>query len=175
MDCWLIGALIVTTLIFYFVMMEQASIDRCPYEGGKCFDGNGKYQYKGRGSKNESVSQLLGRIDWLAKNSVNKPIYPTSYIVAYALTVGVLIFLYATSCYVMSVWEYIIILLVSFVIVFSITNLLGFHSDRYPVYYVRENIGYISEKLNIKVKNPGEPHPKTSVPHRTKLRDKLKY
>ncbi len=173
MDYWLVLALIVSTIIFYFVMMEHAEIDRCPYRGGKCFDGNGKYQYKGRGCENESVSRLLSRIDWLAKNSTNKPIYTTSYIIAYALTLGVLIILYATSYYTLNVWEYIIILLISFIIVFSITNLINFHSDRYPIYYIRENISLISDKLKTEIRNPPKPCKDTYVPHRTTLRDKL--
>lgn len=175
MDQWLIAVLIVSTLIFYFVMMEHATTDRCPYEGGDCFDGNGKYQYKGRGCDNENVSVLLNRVDWLAKNAANKPIYTSSYIIAYALSLGVLITLYATSYYALNAWEYVIILLASFVITFSITNLINFHTDRYPIYYIRENIGYVADKLNFDIEDPGKPCKGTCVPHRTKLRDKLKY
>ena len=173
MDYWLVTVVALSTIIFYFVMMDHAEIDRCPYSGGKCFDGNGKYQYKGRGCERESVSRLLSRVDWLAKNSTNKPIYTTSYIIAYALVLGVLITLYATSCYVLNAWEYIIILLASFIIVFSITNLINFHSDRYPTYYIRENISLISNKLNIEISDPPKPCKDTYVPHSTKLRDRL--
>lgn len=173
MDRWLIAALIISTLIFYFVIMEHGANDRCPYEGGKCFDGNGRYQYKGRGSKKESVSVLLNRIDWLAKNANNKPVYTSSYIIAYALSLGVLVTLYATSCYVMNVWEYVIVLLASFIITFSITNLINFHSDRYPTYYVRKNIEYVADKLHFEVETPPKPRKETYVPHRTKIRDQL--
>ncbi len=175
MDIWLISVLILATVIFVLIIFENATISRCPYNGGKCFDGNGMYQYKGRGCDHETVHKLLGRIDWLVKNSKNKPLYTSSYIVAYVLTLGILIILYATSYYILSVWEYIIILLAAFVIVFSITNLIDFHTDRYPQYYIRTNVGYIADKLNIDIKDPGKPCHKTYVPYRTKIRDKLNY
>jgi hypothetical protein len=173
MDIWLITVLIIATVIFVLMIIENATIGRCPYTGGKCFDGNGKYQYKGRGCSDEDVSTLLSRIDWLAKNSSNKPLYTSSYIIAYALSLGVLLLLYASSCYTMDGWEYILILISSFVIVFSITNLINFHTDRYPIFYIRNNIDYIADKLNLKIKDPGRPCKDTYVPHRTKVRDKL--
>ena len=92
-----------------------------------------------------------------------------------ALSLGILITLYATSYYVLSVWEYIILLIISFIIVFSVTNLINFHTDRYPAYYIRSNTGYIADKLHIKLKDPGRPCDDTRVPYRTYIRDKLKY
>jgi len=175
MDIWLIAVLLLATVIFILMIIENATIGRCPYTGGKCFDGNGKYQYKGRGCTDEKVSLLLSRIDWLAKNNSNKPLYTSSYIIAYTLSLGILITLYATSSYVLSVWEYIIILIVSFVITFSITNLINFHTDRYPTYYIRNNIEYIASKLHIELKDPGHPCDDTEVPYRTYIRDKLRY
>lgn len=169
----LIIIFILATILFFIVISEDISISRCPYKNGECYDGNGRYQYKGRGSKSESVKILLSRIDWLAKNSVNKPLYTTSYIIAYVLTLGILVVLYATSEYILNVWEYVILLIVAYIITFSITNLIGFHTDRYPTYYIRTNLDYIADKLNIKLKdNPG--HPKCSkVPHRTYIQDKI--
>jgi hypothetical protein len=155
---------------------ENASSGRCPYEGGECYDGNGKYQYKGRGCKDESVSILLSRIDWLAKNNNNKPLYTTSYIIAYALVLGIVVVMYATSQYILSVWEYIILLLVSYIITFSISNLIGFHTDRYPIYYIRNNIGYIANKLKLEInEDPGHPCDDAKVPYRTFVQDKLRY
>ncbi len=175
MDLWLITVILLATVIFFLMVIENASIGRCPYTGGECFDGNGKYQYKGRGCEDEKVSVLLSRIDWLGKNTTNKPLYTSSYIIAYALSLGILITLYATSSYILSAWEYIILLIVSFIIVFSVTNLINFHTDRYPAYYIRSNTGYIADKLHIKLKDPGRPCDDTKVPYRTYIRDKLKY
>lgn len=176
MDTSLIIVFIVATLIFFIMIGENASIGRCPYDGGECYDGNGKYQYKGRGCKDESVDVLLNRIDWIAKNSLNKPLYTTSYIIAYVLVLGIMIVFYGISEYVLSVWEYVILLIISYIITFSITNLIVFHTDRYPIYYIRNNIGYIGKKLKIELDNdPGHPCDDAKVPHRTYIQDKLNY
>jgi hypothetical protein len=171
MEIWIF--LLLFTVLFIISIVEDAKINRCPYKGGECFDGNGKFQYKGRGYKDESVDRLLNRIDWLAKNSNNKPLYTTSYIIAYVLSLAVLMILYASGRYLLNVWEYILIIIISFVIVFSLINLSLFHTDKYPQYYIRQNIRYISKQLNIKEKDPGYPSYKSKVPHRTKIDDIL--
>lgn len=176
MDTTLIIVFILATVIFFLMTSENVSINQCPYPNGKCYDGNGKYQYKGRGSEKESIQVLLSRIDWLAKNNLNKPIYITSYIISYLLILGVMVVMYATSKYILNAWEYVILLIVAFIITFSITNLIGFHSDRYPSYYIRNNISYIADKLSLKIKdNPGNPSNCTKIPHRTYIQDKLCY
>jgi len=165
---------ILFTLIFFLVISENANINRCPYVGGDCFDGNGKYQYKGRGSKKDDVSILLSRIDWLAKNNCNKPLYTNAYIISYAIILAIIIIMYATDYYFLSPWQLIILLFSIFIITFSIMNLFLFHTDRYSDYYIRENIDYISDQLGIKVYyDPNRPDPDTYVPHRTKVRDLL--
>lgn len=176
MDYSLFLIFIVATIIFFLMVSENVSISQCPYKNGKCYDGNGKYQYKGRGFKDESVELLLNRIDWLAKNSINKPLYITSYIISYILVLGVMVVLYATSQYILNVCEYVILLLVAYIITFSVTNLIAFHTDKYPTYYIRNNIDYIANKLNIKLKeDPGCPSKHSKVPHRTYIQDKLLF
>lgn len=174
MDIPMITVFILSTIIFFFVISENVSISQCPYKNGKCYDGNGRYQYKGRGDETESVKILLSRIDWLAKNSVNKPLYTTSYIIAYVLVLGILVVLYATSEYILNAWEYIILLIVAYIITFSITNLIAFHADRYSTYYIRNNVDYIADKLNLKLKeDPGHPSKYSKLPHRTYIQDKI--
>ena len=176
MDIPLIIVFIIATIVFFIMIGDNASISRCPYEGGKCFDGNGKYQYKGRGCKDESVGVLLSRIDWIAKNSLNKPLYTTSYIIAYALVLGIMIVFYGISEYVLSVWEYILLLIISYILTFSIINLIDFHTDRYPTYYIRNNLSYISKKLRIELESdPGHPCDDSKVPDRTYVQDKLNH
>ena len=165
---------ILFTILFFLAIAFNAEETRCPYDGAeKCFDGNGKYQWKGRGSNDEDVETLLQRIKWLGKNSVNSQLYSTSFIVAYPILLSIIIIFYAYSQYILNVWEMIIVLFAAFIITFSILNLFSFHTDRYPSYYIRENIYLISKKLRIKLKDPPEPSDKSFVPHRTQVRDRL--
>ena len=164
---------IILTAIFFFVIGWKTSQSRCSPFDGKCYDGNGKHQYKGRGHKDESLKVLLSRIDWLAKESGNHSLYLTSYIKAFAITLAVVFIIYAISSYIVSVWEIVIILFAAFIICFSITNLFDFHTDRYVNYYIRQNIEYIKKKYKLKIKEAPNPSKKSSLPFRTKIQDIL--
>ena len=163
---------ILFTVIFFYVIGINAHNSRCNEENDINSDGNGKYQYKGRGKKCETIDVLLSRIDWLAKNSENYSPYDTSYIMSYAILLAVIFVLYAYSQYIISPWEMILILFSSFIIVFSILNLFQFHTDKYPNYYIRKNIDYISRNYNIPIYEPPAPLD-TKIAHRTKVQDVL--
>lgn len=180
--------LLVLTFLFFYVISLNKSITRC-HEGAKnCFDGNGCYQYKGRGDKNESPEILLSRIDWLAKNSNSvSTLYTTCFILSYCITLSVIFILYAGSGYIVNYWELCLIFMACFIISFSISNLFTFHTDRYPNYYIRRNIGYLAERYNLTISEPPIPldekalknlegrvplnnnFPKTPLPHRIPL------
>lgn len=173
MCVWLIILIILSTVIFVSVICDIHKINKYPYHGGDGYDGNGKYQYKGRGCKCEDIDVLLSRIDWLAKNSENKLVYRISYCIAYVISIGLLVFLYVSDCYLLNVWNYAMVLIISFIVAFSITNLLDFHGSRYPNYYIRENCHLISKKLKTRIRSPSNPCYKSKIPHRTCIREML--
>jgi hypothetical protein len=161
------------TIIFFIVIGINKNVSRCHGNEKDCFDGNGYYQYKGRGKKNESVEILLSRIDWLAKNSCNGSLYTTSYIISYAILLATILILYSYSNYIVSPFEIILILASNFITVFSILNLFSFHTDKYPNYYIRRNIEYLSKQFNLSISDPPPPSLTSKVPHRTKVQDIL--
>ena len=160
------------TIIFFYVISINAHNSRCNESNDINSDGNGYNQYKGRGKKCETIDVLLSRIDWLAKKSENNSPYTTSYIICYAILLAVIFILYAYSYYILSPWEMILILFSGFIIVFSILNLFQFHTDKYPNYYIRKNIDYISRNYNIPIYEPPEPLD-SKIAHRTKVHDVL--
>ncbi len=168
---WNVIVFILITILFFVVVNINKNVSRCNETDGTCFDGNGRFQYKGRGEDNEDVSILLSRIDWLAKNSSNGSLYTTSYIVAYGVLLAVIFVLYAYSRYLISVFEMVLILASTFIVVFSILNLFSFHTDKYPNYYIRKNIDILSKRFNLDISDP--PPPISSVPHRTQVQDIL--
>ena len=161
------------TVIFFIVINYKTEVSKCSGLGDKCYDGNGRYQYKGRGYKKESVEVLLSRIDWLAKNSTNTTLYSTAYIIAFPITLAVIVILFAFTSYIISPWEIVLILFSSFIISFSILNLFYFHTDRYPNYYIRKNIDYIRRQLSLEKTEPPKPSPYSKTPFRTKIQDVL--
>lgn len=164
---------ILLTILFFIVIGINKNISRCNGEDKNCFDGNGYFQYKGRGKKDESLEILLSRIDWLAKNACNGSLYTTSYIISYAILLATILILYAYSNYIVSIFEMTLILASSFITVFSILNLFSFHTDKYPNYYIRKNLEYLARGFNIQMRDPPPPHPASKVPHRTKVQDIL--
>ena len=164
---------LILTFLFFLVIAHKTNLSRCSNPKEKCYDGNGIYQYKGRGDKEESIDILLSRIDWLAKNSTNNMLYSTSYIISYAFTLAIIIILYAFSLYICSPWEIIVIIFAAFIISFSILNLFQFHTDSYPNYYIRKNIDYISRQMRCEITDPPLPSFKSKVPFRTKVYDVL--
>ena len=167
-----IFVLILFTVIFFYVIALNVETTRTNKSNSKDFDGNGEYQYKGRGDENESVDILLSRIDWLAKNSINTTLYTVSYIISYAVMLAVIFIMYGYSKYFLSPWEIILTLFSSFIVSFSILNLFQFHTDRFPNYYIRKNIDYISKKFNIPIYEPPNPV-KNEVHKRTEVQDVL--
>ena len=160
------------TFLFFLMININKNKSRCNSSNHENFDGNGEYQYKGRGDRQEDIDVLLSRIDWLAKNSIHKSLYTTSYIIAYILLIAVVFILYACSSYILSVWEMILIILSAFVICFSVLNLFNFHTERYNDYYIRNNIALLSEKLNLTLMEPPPPI-STEKLNRTIVQDTL--
>ena len=116
--------LILFTIIFFYVIGLNVEITRMNKDNKDNYDGNGVNQYKGRGHYSEDIQTLLSRIDWLAKNNMNANFYLIAYLIAYAITLSVSFILYATTNYIISVWELILVLFASYIVTFSILNLL---------------------------------------------------
>lgn len=175
---WLvIVVFILLTILFIYSMSYNKKGTRCPspHEDTKeqiCFDGNGKSQRKGRGHDDESVETLLNRIAWSSKKAEVKYLYSMSYIIAYAIMLGVVALVLQR---VPTVYEMVMIIAGAFLITFSVFTLFSFHTDRYPLYYIRENVGRIKDKLGLDTtfKNPGKPRNNDRIPFRTFVQDKL--
>ena len=91
-----IFVLIIATIILCWAAYTIKTESRCPdsnNKSGLCFDGNGTYQHKGRGSEDDSVEILLRRIDWLGKNGRNRSVYPLAYVISYFVVLSVFLIL----------------------------------------------------------------------------------
>ena len=164
---------ILLTIVFLVAVSENSDQMNCPYPGGKCYNGNGKHQYKGRGSNKDSVSTLLSRIDWIGKKGAQYNGYAISFMTAYIILIGIMLVMYGCSEYMLSPWEIIVLILAIYLILFSIGNFMDFHGHRYPMYYLRNNSNLIAKKLGLKLKTKVSKPTCSGVPHRTIVRDVL--
>jgi len=164
---------LIFTVLFFVIIDINKKHSRQNKDSSEDYDGNGEFNYKGKGHSQERIDILLSRIDWLAKNSENKSLYTTAYIISFPILLAVIVILYAYSYYIVSVWEIIIILASTFIITFSILNLFNFHTERYSNYYIRRNLNYIANQLKIDLFEPPIPNKNIKLPHRTVIQDFL--
>ncbi len=170
---------ILLTILFFICIYKNKRFTRCnKYTDYKEFqesDGNGENQYLGRGSPDESVSELLNRIDWTAKHS-NVENYSKSYITSYCISLAVFFILWITQNSFPNLSEILLVFITSYIVTFSINNLFGFHTDKYSSYYIRQNVEYLKKVLNTNTQSLNEllELPKTqTIPHRTLIDDVL--
>lgn len=167
----LVFLFVLLMLFVYLIGVERSSCRVNDIVPGD-YDGNGKYQYGGRGSEDEDVATLLQRIDWIAKNSTHS-IYITSYLISFIILIAT-IFILMSQEYLLSLYEMILILASAYIVSFSILNLFAFHSDKYPNYYIRKNVEYLRKQLNLSpIENFLEKTTTEPLPHRTFVDDVL--
>lgn len=164
---------IILTVLFVIAIKYVQTQGRCPNKDEPCFDGNGTKQWKGRGWYTDNVETLLQRIDWLAKNGQKETSYVMSYVLAYLVSIAIMLVLYGYNGYIPCWSELVVIVLVAYLVLFSVDNLFNFHTDRYPYYYIRENTNLIQDQLGYYKGCPHRPHKHSKVPHRTIVRDIL--
>lgn len=168
--------LLLLTLIFFSVWSQSCN-DRNSYKKNikDSKDGNGKHQYKGRGYKNETIDILLNRINWLVKNNYDKNNYNNIFIITYIIILFLTLILYGYSSYLLSFWELALIFIVIFVILLSVNNFNNFHDNIYHYYYIKKNIEYITDQLNLNIKfDTPKPNKKSYIEDITEIKRFLK-
>lgn len=165
---------VLITILFFYFIYKNKKFTRCNKVSTDLeeYDGNGENQYLGRGHSNETVENLLNRIDWTAKHA-NTENYTKSFIVSYCVFLCIFFILAIAKNIILKFSEMGIIFASIYIVVFSISNLFGFHTDRYSSYYIRQNIEYIQQKLLYKNNIPETPL-QHNIPHRT-LIDEVLY
>jgi len=155
-------------VLAYVTAKDQKTKSRCNKTASICRDGDGMYQYKGRGSDKDNISVLLGRIIWLAGHHDKTFTYHTSFTTSTFISIGLLALMMAFGIDFSAPFLLSIFLLV-FLMIFSMQSLHDFHTARYSHYYTKFNARKVLEKLKLKeVKAP--PPTVEEIPHRTVIR-----
>ena len=154
----LIVIIIIIGLLLIALIEEGRDIYGPKYDlnGGK-----GKIHYKGLGSSDEDLETLLNRIYWVADADGRNTKWKRAYIIAILATFIIFALLYKD---IPSIRDILLVLLIIFISVYAIFGYFRFHSDRFSPYYIRKNIIYILDKLNLKYKKPPTPLDSSKVP-----------
>ena len=107
--------------------------------------GNGYLHYKGRGHKDDSIEDLLNRIWWLSTIE-NRTSKWRRILLASIIASGIILVLLVPQ--IPSPSQIFITILCIFLIFIGILSYYYFHCDRFPPYYIQENLNYLRKKLN---------------------------
>jgi len=135
-----------------------------------CKDGNGEIHYKGRKDENDTVEDLLNRIDWVSSSGLRTNNIMRSFNIAFLCSVFITAILWRKWP---KIYEFLIVFGIIFIVTLSLLNLYEFHSGIYPIYYIKDDIQEIRKILNTSAKDPPKPGELKEVPHHTIVRQKI--
>lgn len=157
--------LIVVILIIVYVSRHKSREKRGRgIKNRTVADGNGEAYYYGRGSKHDSIPELLDRIDWSTYLDKRITLWYRTIIITFIAMLLVMAFVVKRL---LRPTEMIVLFFVIFVPLFAAHQLDYVHGDIYNDYYIKHNVELIREKLGVekgKVRKPkNEPPPRTAV------------
>ena len=161
---YIIIIIIVVIVILY--VRKKSSTERRGggIKGRMVADGNGEAYFYARGSKYESVGELLDRIDWASYLDKRISLWYRVIIITF---VAMLLIMALVIKKLLRPTEMIILFFVIFVPIYATHQLDYVHGDIYNDYYIKHNVELIREKLGVekgKVKPPrNDPPPRTQV------------
>lgn len=167
-----IAYLVIVVIVAILVIYAQKSKARetkgkgIPDRNG--VDGNGTSYYYGRGSSDDSVSELLDRIDWSTYLEKRVTLW-------YRMLVPVLVAAILIAVLVMRKVPHpatlIILVILIFIPIYAIRQFDYVHGDVYNDYYIKRNVALLRAKLGLEKSKVKEPS--SFVPKRTDVSSPL--
>jgi hypothetical protein len=133
-------------LIVYLVKVETKDIYRND-ETKKSGGGQGKYYYKGKPDKNDSVSDSLDKIEALSFTDENTPKWRRAMICSCFIIILCKLLVFQTD---FSVRRFLLLILTMFTVQYIFFNYYTHHYYKYPVTYIRDHITSLRDKLKQK-------------------------
>jgi len=110
-------------------------------------DGWSKLYKSGEYEEKDTVSKLLDKCEWLSLFNERTVKWRRFLITAVIICIAVSVFIFEQE---LSINKYLIMILLIYIILFSLSNYYRFHFERYPEIYSRDNITQIRNKLKLK-------------------------
>jgi hypothetical protein len=157
--------LIIMVIVIVHVRKQQKLETRGDGLGGrKAADGNGTSTYYGRGSHEDTVEELLNRIDWASY----LPKRITLWYKVFTITIVITLFIVLLVLRKLPSPSKLIILMITiFVPIYAMSQFYYVHGEIYNDYYIKDNVQLLRGKLHLKAGSPGEPL--IAVPNRTSV------
>lgn len=148
--------------LFIYIMYYDWSACRCDPKD-VCQDGNGCIHHLGRKHKNDEIQDHLDRIDWVVLTNMRTNKFLRSFAQGFLISFFIFILMWRDWP---TLVEIFMMLGIATLIGLSTSKLYEYHADIYPIYYIRDNIKAIREKLELEEeKEPKPPGPVKNIPH----------
>ncbi len=158
---YIIILIIIILIIIYIVFISQP-IELKGDDTRMHEDGNGTIFYKGRGSEDESVEELLNRIEWSSYLFKRTSLIDRTLLISITLTIVIILLIFRSLP---KPTDIVLLIIVIFVIIFAIINFFYVHGDIYNDYYIKNNVHLIRDKLNLHRSDPDAPL-ENNIPNR---------
>lgn len=158
---YLIILIIVIVVILHVRKQQKLETRGNGVNGRKAADGNGTSTYYGRGSHDDSVEELLNRIDWSSYLPKRITLWYKVIVITLVITLFVILLIMRKLP---SPSKLIILMIVIFVPIYAMSQFYYVHGEIYNDYYIKRNVELIREKLELNAEHPKEP--KSEVPKR---------
>jgi len=147
--------LVIVVMILVFVNRQKSKEKRGGGIKGRIVaDGNGEAYYRGRGSKHDSVAELLDRIDWASYLDKRITLWYRIIVITFIVMLFIMAFVIKRL---LRPTEMVVLFFVVFVPFYASHQMDYVHGDIYNDYYIKRNVELIREKLGVekgKVKAP---------------------
>lgn len=151
--------LIIIVLLIFFYSRKKQMLERNGFVEGKdgLIEGNGSIHRRGRGCKEDSVSELLDRITWLSYSYSHTTrwhrfVFPT--IIATAIICIASMGISGKQKKLPSPGMIIIMLIGIFISFLAFDMYYHTHGDLHVEYYIRNNASLIRKKMHLEKKDP---------------------
>ncbi len=160
---YIVIAIIIVLLIIY-VKRKQIK-EHTTNNGRKKADGNGDAYYLGRGSDEDSIGELLDRIEWSTYLNNRVTYWYRVFMISIIITAIVI-------CFVMrklpTPGVTILLFFVIFIPIYAVHQLQYVHGDVYNDHYIKRNVETLRKKLNLKKQHPKQPK-EDNIPDRVNV------
>ena len=164
---YIIIIIVVVVVLVYVYRQQKLETRGEGLHGCKPGDGNGTSTYYGRGSKEDSVEELLNRIDWASYLPKRITLWYKVLVMSLIITVLVMLLV---SRKLLTPSRLITLFVCVFIPIYAMSQFYYVHGEIYNDYYIKNNVDLLRQKLHAKAAHPPHPTnpnppPRTSVMH----------
>jgi len=143
--------IIIIVIILLFIVIKHQG---CELKGENGNDGDGTATRLSRGSEDDSIEELLNRLDWSSNLNERTSINERYFVCSIIVVILIIIIVYQGLP---KPGMIIILFIIIFLPFYAFYNYFYVHGDIYNNYYIKKNVDILRSKLDVEAGIPSEP------------------